>query len=56
MENILIVDDEKNYPKIIGELLQEEGYTSLAASSGMEALDILSSELRDLVWTEIWHG
>ncbi len=53
MENILIVDDEKNYPTIIGELLQEEGYTSLTASSGMEALDILSTELIDLVLTDV---
>ncbi|WP_300459982.1 sigma-54 dependent transcriptional regulator [Desulfobacula sp.] len=53
MENILIVDDEKNYPMIIGELLQEEGYTSLTASSGMEALDILNTELIDLVLTDV---
>lgn len=53
MENILIVDDEKNYPMIIGELLQEEGYTSLTASSGMEALDILKNELIDLVLTDV---
>ena len=53
MENILIVDDEKNYPTIIGEILQEEGYTSLTASSGMEALDILNSELIDLVLTDV---
>jgi two-component system NtrC family response regulator len=53
MENILIVDDEKNYPMIIGELLQEEGYTSMAASSGMEALDILGDELVDLVLTDV---
>ncbi len=53
MENILIVDDEKNYPMIIGELLQEEGYTSLTASSGMEALDILKTELIDLVLTDV---
>ncbi|MCD4719925.1 MAG: sigma-54 dependent transcriptional regulator [Desulfobacula sp.] len=53
MENILIVDDEKNYPMIIGELLQEEGYTSLTASSGMEALDILNNELIDLVLTDV---
>ena len=25
MENILIVDDEKHYPMIIGEVLSEEG-------------------------------
>ncbi|WP_299978559.1 sigma-54 dependent transcriptional regulator [Desulfobacula sp.] len=53
MENILIVDDEKNYPRIIGEILQEEGYTSLTASSGMEALDILNNELIDLVLTDV---
>ena len=53
MENILIVDDEKNYPKIIGELLDEEGYSSLTAASGMEALDILNTELVDLVLTDV---
>jgi two-component system NtrC family response regulator len=53
MNNILIVDDEKNYPMIIGELLQEEGYTSLTASSGMEALDILKTDTVDLVLTDV---
>ena len=53
MENILIVDDEKNYPTIIGEILQEEGYTPITASSGMEALDILNNEIIDLVLTDV---
>ena len=53
MENILIVDDEKNYTTIIGEILQEEGYTSITASSGMEALDILNNETVDLVLTDV---
>jgi len=53
MENILIVDDEKNYPKIIGEILGEEGYTSLTASSGMEALEYLNNEPIDLVLTDV---
>jgi len=53
MENILIVDDEKNYPMIIGELLAEEGYTSLTASSGMEAVDFLKTEIIDLVLTDV---
>jgi len=53
MENILIVDDEKNYPTIIGEILQEEGYTSLTASSGMEALDMLNNEPIDLILTDV---
>ncbi len=53
METILIVDDEKNYPTIIGELLSEEGYSTLTASSGMEALDILNTKLVDLVLTDV---
>ncbi len=53
MDTVLIVDDEKNYPTIIGELLEEEGYTSVTASSGMEALDILKADVIDLVLTDV---
>ena len=53
MENILIVDDEKHYPMIIGEILQEEGYQAFTAPSGMEALDILNTQLIDLVLTDV---
>ncbi len=53
MERILVVDDERNYPMIIGEILQEEGYVSLTASNSMEALEILKNELVDLVLTDV---
>ena len=53
METILIVDDEKNYPMILSELLEEEGYSTLRASSGMEALNILAEERVDLVLTDV---
>ena len=53
MENILIVDDEKHYPMIIGEVLAEEGYHTFTASSGMEALDILDTQLIDLVLSDV---
>ncbi|WP_022667259.1 sigma-54-dependent transcriptional regulator [Desulfospira joergensenii] len=53
METILIVDDEKHYPMILSEVLEEEGYASLTASSGMEALDILNTQLIDLVLTDV---
>ncbi|WP_286821373.1 sigma-54-dependent transcriptional regulator [Desulfobacter sp. UBA2225] len=53
MENILIVDDEKHYPMIIGEILSGEGYTPFTASSGMEALDILNSQAIDLVLSDV---
>ena len=53
MENILIVDDEKHYPMIIGEVLSEEGYRPFTASSGMEALDILNTQFIDLVLSDV---
>jgi len=53
LENILIVDDEKHYPMIIGEVLAEEGYHTFTASSGMEALDILDTQLIDLVLSDV---
>ena len=42
METVLIVDDEKNYPPILSAVLEEEGYETLTATSGEEALDILA--------------
>ena len=53
METILIVDDEKHYRLILSEVLQEEGYHSFTAASGMEALDILKSQIIDLVLTDV---
>jgi two-component system NtrC family response regulator len=53
MEKILIVDDEKNYPTILGEVLLEEGFTPLTASSSLMALDILKNECVDLVLTDV---
>ncbi len=53
METILIVDDEKNYPPIISAVLEEEGYESLTAHSGVEALEILENSDIDLVVTDV---
>jgi two-component system NtrC family response regulator len=53
VEKILIVDDEKNYPTILGEVLREEGYTPLTASSGLMALEILNDECVDLVLSDV---
>jgi len=53
MDTILIVDDEKNYPLILGAVLQEEGYETLTANSGQEALDILAQSDVDLVLTDM---
>ena len=34
METVLIVDDEKNYTRILGAVLEEEGFEILTANSG----------------------
>jgi two-component system, NtrC family, response regulator len=53
METILIVDDEKNYPLILSAVLQEEGYETLTAYSGLQALEILENSDVDLVLTDM---
>lgn len=53
METILIVDDERNYPLILSAVLQEEGFETLTANSGREALNILSQSDVDLVLTDM---
>jgi two-component system, NtrC family, response regulator len=53
MKTILIVDDEKNYPKILGEVIKEEGFTPVTASSAFKALEILKTSHIDLVLTDV---
>ncbi len=53
MDIILIVDDEKNYPPIISAVLEEEGFETLTANSGIEALEIFSAADIDLVLTDM---
>ena len=53
METILIVDDEKNYPLILSAVLEEEGFETLTANSGEEALSVLKDSDVDLVLTDM---
>ena len=53
METILIVDDEKNYPLILSAILEDEGYETLTANSGREALEKLRNSDVDLVLTDM---
>ncbi|MFZ1987160.1 MAG: sigma-54 dependent transcriptional regulator [Desulfatitalea sp.] len=53
MDTILIVDDEKNYPLILSAVLQEEGFETLTANSGQEALAVLDNSDVDLVLTDM---
>ncbi len=53
METILIVDDEKNYPPVLSAVLEEEGFETLTANSGHNALEILENSDVDLVLTDM---
>jgi two-component system NtrC family response regulator len=53
METVLIVDDEKNYTRILGAVLEEEGFEIFTANSGPEALEILEGSDVDLVLTDM---
>jgi two-component system NtrC family response regulator len=53
METVLIVDDEKNYPPILGAVLEEEGFETLTAASGHEALRRLEEADVDIVLTDM---
>ena len=48
MQKILIVDDEKEIRDLIEIYLKSEGYETLKAADGEEALKILSMEEPDL--------
>ncbi|WP_373499388.1 sigma-54-dependent transcriptional regulator [Desulfococcus sp.] len=53
METVLVVDDEKNYTLILSAVLEEEGFETLTANSGNDALQILGSADVDLVITDM---
>jgi CheY-like chemotaxis protein len=50
---ILVVDDEPPLRELIREVLEEEGYATLTASNGAEALDMLASERPGMVLMDI---
>ena len=53
METILIVDDEKNYTLILSAILEDEGFETLTANSGAEAMAALAESDVDLVLTDM---
>lgn len=53
MNTILIVDDEPNYLIVLSELLSEEGFETLTANNGREALEIAHATDLNLVITDM---
>ena len=44
MEKILIIEDDKAYIENIKILLEEEGYNVIAASNGLDGIDLAKNE------------
>ena len=53
METILVVDDEKNYTAVLSAVLEEEGFETLTANSGQEALQLCEKEEISLVLSDM---
>jgi signal transduction histidine kinase len=53
LKNILIVDDNSTNRKLLREVLQAEGYSTVEADDGIEALSVLQRELIDIVVCDV---
>ncbi len=53
MSTVLVVDDEKNYLVVLEDLLLDEGYDVLTASSVAEALQLIRNNAIDTVLSDI---
>jgi two-component system NtrC family response regulator len=53
MKTILIVDDEPNYLIVISELLKEEGFETITAENGRQAMQYVKSTDLDMVITDM---
>lgn len=53
-ELILIVDDEQSIRQSLVGVLEDEGYRTLCAEDGVQALELLTKHLPDLVLLDIW--
>jgi two-component system, NtrC family, nitrogen regulation response regulator NtrX len=55
-KRILIIDDEVSIQQTLAGILEDEGFTSIAASSAEEGLELLEGINIDLVLLDIWLG
>lgn len=52
-QTILIVDDDREIVRVIAKILELEGYRTLKAYDGLEALDMLVSNVVHLIMIDI---
>ena len=53
-KTILIVDDEESICQSLAGILRDEGYETISAGSGEEALKLIEEEMPNLVLLDIW--
>ena len=53
MQNILIVEDDMDIQELLREFLKEAGYDVMAASDGIEAMDLFAKNKFDLILLDI---
>ena len=51
---VLIVDDEEGIRETLSGILEDEGYDSITASSGEEAIRIVKESIPDIVLLDVW--
>lgn len=54
MSDILIVDDERDIRALIGDILEDEGYSTRLAGNSTEAMDEVEKEAPALMILDIW--
>ena len=53
-EKILIVDDEESILESLSGVLEDEGYRTISARNGIDALEIFGREFPDITFLDIW--
>ena len=54
MSTILIIDDEPGIRTVLRDVLEDEGYTVLAAEDGVQGLAEMAATAVDLVFLDVW--
>ncbi len=53
-ETVLVVDDEEGIRESISGILEDDGYSVIAAASGEDALSLITDSSPDLIFLDIW--
>ena len=53
MFNIMVVEDDRNTRKLMGAVLEQNGYKPVLAKDGLDALDILDHTMVDLIILDV---